>query len=401
MRHLSRLLKHRLLLPTSASASASASAAFSTSKRTYARRTKSAPSPEQQDARSDAAAPAAGVEAETRSSWQREKLASELPRPFTIAFQPRFANAVRLVGSVGAPVQLQRMPDGRFSAVSVLVQERHADYPKFWIPVIFQDDLAQVAGSHLQENDLVYISGQLTGDVPPFELTDGQANIQVLAQSLSFVGSKAVEAGFIKVFEAEKKVEAKQFRPKYQSGTVSGRRNTGDKLNKLWNDVIANPQDWTDSRALKENGSRSPKYPDFKNNVSEEAVWLNTAPKAVLEKLDDLVFSSGLSVGKKDRPSGGFMGKGSNWAKKSQSASSLSKQKLEEDLWRDLVDNPGKWWDNRSDKHTAKYPDFKHKETGKALWIKSQTPKWALDALPPVKPKAAFKGDRKQETLLS
>ncbi|KAG8079079.1 hypothetical protein GUJ93_ZPchr0007g5136 [Zizania palustris] len=348
MRHLSRLLKHRLLLlPTSASASASA--AFSTSKRAYARRTKSAPSPEQQDA---------GEEADTRPGWQREKLPSELPRPSTIAFQPRVANAVRLVGTVGAPVQLQRMPDGRFSAVSVLVQERHADYPKFWIPVIFQDDLAQVAGSHLQENDLVYIDGQLTGDVPPFELSDGQANIQVLAQSLSFVGSKAVEPdtiadeekGFIKVFKAEKKVEAKQFSPKYQPGKVSGCRNMGDKLNKLWNDVIANPQDWTDNRPLKETGSRSPKYPDFTNNVSEEAVWLNTAPKAVLEKLNDLVFSSGLSVGKKDRPFGGFMGKGSNWTKKSQSTSSLSKQKLE-GWYKDFLLFPGSSFYHKTNKN--------------------------------------------------
>jgi hypothetical protein len=29
-------------------------------------------------------------------------------------------------------VQLQRLPDGRFSAVSVLVQDRRADFPKFW-----------------------------------------------------------------------------------------------------------------------------------------------------------------------------------------------------------------------------------------------------------------------------
>jgi hypothetical protein len=39
--------------------------------------------------------------------------------------------------------------------------------------------LAQVAASHLKENDLVYVSGQLTGDVPPLKLADGQANIQV------------------------------------------------------------------------------------------------------------------------------------------------------------------------------------------------------------------------------
>jgi hypothetical protein len=38
--------------------------------------------------------------------------------------------------------------------------------------------LAQVAASHLKENDLVYVSGKLTCDAPPFKLDDGQANIQ-------------------------------------------------------------------------------------------------------------------------------------------------------------------------------------------------------------------------------
>jgi hypothetical protein len=43
----------------------------------------------------------------------------------------------------------------------------------FRVPTVFKDDLAQ-----LKENDLVFVSGQLTCDVPPFKLDDGQANIQ-------------------------------------------------------------------------------------------------------------------------------------------------------------------------------------------------------------------------------
>lgn len=53
------------------------------------------------------------------------------------------------------------------------------------------------------------------------------------------------------------------------------------------------------------------------------------------------------------------------------------------------------WFDMQP---SIKYPDFKHKENGTPLWIGSQTPKWAIDALPPAKPsKAPFK----QETFLS
>jgi len=46
----------------------------------------------------------------------------------------------------------------------------------------------------------------------------------------------------------------------------------------------------------------SAKYPDFKNKVSKEALWLDSAPTAVLQKLDDLVFSSGYAASKEDKP---------------------------------------------------------------------------------------------------
>uniref|UniRef100_A0A0A9FFP6 Uncharacterized protein n=1 Tax=Arundo donax TaxID=35708 RepID=A0A0A9FFP6_ARUDO len=423
--HLSRLLKHRLLLP--AVSTPSAAAAFSTSKRPSARRAKPPPAaPAAQPAEKAGDDGAASQEAvrtagEAAAAWQREKLPGELPRPSTIPFQPRVANTVRLVGTVGAPVQMQRMPDGRFSAVSVLVQDRRVDFPKFWIPVIFQDDLAQVAASHLKENDLVFVSGQLTGDVPPFKLTDGQANIQVLAHLLSFVDSKASvpdaimdeEEEFMEVVEVEKEVEEKKVSHKYTPGTVSGApssryngyKSKVDKFNKLWNDVIARPLDWIDNRPLKKNGCKSAKYPDFKNKVSQEALWLDSAPKTVLDRLDDLVFSSGYDAGRKDKPFGSdaWKGTGTNWSKfrNSPDASAVSKQKLEEELWRDLVDNPGNWWDNRSDKFTPKHPDFKHKESGNALWIGTKSPQWAISALPSLKFKRASTGSRKQETLLS
>ena len=57
-----------------------------------------------------------------------------------------------------------------------------------------------------------------------------------------------------------------------------------------------------------------------------------------------------------------------------------------DDLWRDCVENPDAWWDNRSRKAepggNPRYPDFKHKESQTPLWIESRdTPRWAVDAL--------------------
>jgi hypothetical protein len=46
------------------------------------------------------------------------------------------------------------------------------------------------------------------------------------------------------------------------------------------------------------------KYPDFKNKVSKEALWIDSAPTAVLEKLDGLVFGNGYDGGRRENPFG-------------------------------------------------------------------------------------------------
>ncbi|CAM0885195.1 unnamed protein product [Alopecurus aequalis] len=413
MRHLARLLRRRLVLPsaTISPSPSSAAAPFSTSKRasSYASRAKPRPPPPPTDSPAEGAAGDDGGASApaTEEAWQREKLPTELPRPSSIPFQPRVANAIHLVGTVGAPVQLQRLPDGRFSAVSVLVQDRRTDFPKFWIPVIFQDDLAQIAASHLQENDLVCVSGQLTGDVPPFKHTDGQANIQVLANLLSFVDSKAVakdvmvdeEERFMEIAKAEKKVEqTKVISKPPRRQTFSEFKAKQDKFKELWDDVLASPHDWTDHRAEKANGSKNPKYPDFKNKKLDAALWLDSAPNSVVEKLDGLAFNSGYNAAKTYKPAGSNSG----WGKFNTSqAASPEKQKKDADLWQNLVDNPQSWWDNRLDKRSPKAPDFKHKDTGEALWLSPKTPSWITDALPPAKSSMGSKGGRRPETLLS
>jgi len=64
----------------------------------------------------------------------------------------------------------------------------------------------------------------------------------------------------------------------------------------------------------------------------------------------------------------------------------LSAESSKEDLWRDLVNNAGGWWDNRPRKQepgaNPRQPDFKHKESQTPLWIDSRdTPAWVADAL--------------------
>ncbi|XP_072987921.1 protein OSB1, mitochondrial-like [Typha latifolia] len=53
-----------------------------------------------------------------------------------------------------------------------------------------------------------------------------------------------------------------------------------------------------------------------------------------------------------------------------------------EELWQAFFANPVDWWDNRKNKRNPKYPDFKHKHTGEALWLEGKyNPPWVKSQL--------------------
>lgn len=53
-----------------------------------------------------------------------------------------------------------------------------------------------------------------------------------------------------------------------------------------------------------------------------------------------------------------------------------------EGRWAALFCSPNDFWDNRATKRNPKAPDFKHKETGEALWVESRgTPAWVASSL--------------------
>lgn len=53
-----------------------------------------------------------------------------------------------------------------------------------------------------------------------------------------------------------------------------------------------------------------------------------------------------------------------------------------EELWQAFFVSPNEWWDNRKNKKNPKYPDFKHKDTGEALWVEGRyNPPWVKSQL--------------------
>uniref|UniRef100_A0A8R7UJ27 Protein OSB2, chloroplastic n=1 Tax=Triticum urartu TaxID=4572 RepID=A0A8R7UJ27_TRIUA len=72
---------------------------------------------------------------------------------------------------------------------------------------------------------------------------------------------------------------------------------------------------------------------------------------------------------------------GSTENKKGDYMSSSSRST--EALWQAFFANPLDWWDNRKDKQkNPRYPDFKHKSTGEALWVEGRNnPNWVVSQL--------------------
>lgn len=298
----------------------------------------------------------------------------ELGRPNEIAYEKEAANWVNLIGFVDQPVQFEASPDGKFWAGTVISQRSASDSSTaFWIPIIFEGDLAKTADRYISKDDLIHVSGKLFIDSPPPNMTYAQSNVQVLVQNLSFVqpasppvfvsSSEKEEHGIKKkpvsppvvISSSEKEETAVRRQPARAKKNI-----VMDEASDSWNHLIENPKDWWDHRENKANGLVKPRHPDFKSKDSSLSLWLNKAPAWVLPKLEGLEFDVLVPKGRG------------------------VKQLKGEESWKELVENPDKWWDNRIDKRNAKAPDFKHKETGEALWL-NESPTWVLSKLPPVK----------------
>ncbi|CAM6065707.1 unnamed protein product [Sphagnum tenellum] len=65
---------------------------------------------------------------------------------------------------------------------------------------------------------------------------------------------------------------------------------------------------------------------------------------------------------------------------------SQGQKRVIEKLWQEFFLDPSQWWDHRSEKGNARYPDFKHKKTQEALWLNNKlNPPWVeaeLAAMP-------------------
>ncbi|KAJ0788446.1 putative primosome PriB/single-strand DNA-binding, nucleic acid-binding protein [Helianthus annuus] len=329
------------------------------------------------------------------------------PKPSEIPWQAKVVNSVNLIGQVKIPVQFEASSDGKSWAGTIVSQddgsESSGSMTSFWIPVIFEGDLAHIAMCHLKEKDYVHVAGHLSVDVPPFKLSEVQANVQVMAHSIDFVQksqskkistSGELDRGTTKnsgdlAFEEENYAK---LRDDSKSSPVRNFKDTrhlqsDHKVDKQsfhasWRDLMTNSKLWVDYREKKSNGLVKPNYPDFKHKDTGAALWLNKAPVGVLQGLGQLEFF-------------GTPNRTPNSTHTSTPNSTPKKGEKGADSWKNLIENPKKWWDNRVDKRNVKGPDFKNKDTGEALWL-TDAPSWALSSLPPLATKTVDVNTKKK-----
>ncbi|GMH03156.1 hypothetical protein Nepgr_004995 [Nepenthes gracilis] len=336
------------------------------------------------------------IKPSVREEINKVEMVFNRPRPREIPFQTKVANSVNLIGTIQLPIRFQTSPDGKCWASTVISQEQFSDSSPLRISIIFEDDLAHTAACHLKEKDNIYIAGRLSADPLPITLNNDQSSMQVMVHSINFVhGSSDLKKNSMpdkqELTDVCSHEDLASRRTEYGFDQQSKANANGTKTSSEkdpwnststtwghWKDLVNNPEQWFDYRNDKRAGTVNPKYPDFKHKEGRLPLWLSSAPKWILPEIEGLEFATQIQKTKK-------VGGHKDSARPGDGS------------WKDLVENPDKWWDNRSNKFSKNAPDFKHKGTGEALWL-NKAPEWVSLKLPPVKSKGFVSA---KETLLS
>ncbi|WCJ35362.1 organellar single-stranded DNA binding protein 3 [Euphorbia peplus] len=281
-------------------------------------------------------------------------------RPSTIKWDDRLQNSVSLIGSVIKPLVIfntrRRDRFGGFTFLNVINSSGDPDRT-FRVRVEMWDDLAKIASQHIKKNDVIFVSGYLGF----FKIGD-LFNYKLFVKELSYVAQPGQQPAIVK----HKELQSKD--GKISEKFISGGGNLDDNgiesnTSNLqsWEFFFCKPYEWWDKRQNKQNLSA----PDFKHKYNGECLWLRPDdPPWVLKQLQLLDLEKAKQRQRDRRTETGMDG-----------------NKNYHYLWQVFFSNPHDWWDNRKTKKHARYPDFKHKDTGEALWIDPNDPSWVKTQL--------------------
>ncbi|KAL0886720.1 hypothetical protein Bca101_010703 [Brassica carinata] len=286
-------------------------------------------------------------------------------KPLSTSFDFNQSNSMSLMGFVDQPIRVIDTEPDRFG-VSTLLRGKDPRDPNrsFRIPLSIWDVMARKCVAHLKPNDFISISGCLVS----YDKSSGNENSSLgLRYQIKVSEVNHVMAPPSHVLESE-------IPQKPNSET----------------------DDWWDRRRSKKN----PRLPDFKHKDTDEALWLSsdTTPVWVtrhLELLDQRRGEDDTEEPEHDEIHlwKAFFANPDKWWDKRRNKKQLElldqskPEGLEESyddkiyLWQVFFANPHEWWDKRKSKTNPRQPDFKHKDTGEALWLDSDVPVWVTRQL--------------------
>lgn len=247
-------------------------------------------------------------------------LNGKYPRPQEVPWQKELANRVHFIGVIGQPVKFKRTQSGIAFAWTELGIINREKEPT-WFSLIFFRELAETAAQHLKQNDQVCVSGRLSLWKPYGEDNKPKA-FQVLGYTLNFIKEGSLDF----------------------SQQVDVDKNT--------------PFPYPSRQAVTNRATLQ-----YQNPALE---YYSSAP-------------SRQEVTNRDTPL--------RYKTSTVESSSLGKNAQEDStkivsLWQAFFSSPFEWWDNRTNKRNPRSPDFKHKDSGEALWIDSkQSPLWVRSQL--------------------
>ncbi|CAN1194254.1 Protein OSB1, mitochondrial [Linum perenne] len=288
-----------------------------------------------------------GVNSSSSSEVHRRAVTSK--RPATVRWAPRLANSVQLIGSVERPVETIKSKTGQFGAYTILRAKNPLDSKQltYKIMIVAWEDLAEICINHVKPGDFIYVSGLLA-------FYDNKDNYgsqsKIIVKELNFV-----DVSLYGTHPTAKKSELPNSGGLQQNDepVTPGQAEMQVYQNHLWQAFFSNPDRWWDMRKNKKHHWS----PDFIHKDTREGLWLREGVPSWV--------TTQLQIVDSNKPEGNI-----------GSASQFKGYKNDLYLWQVFFHNPDEWWDNRRDKKNPRSPDFKHKDTGEALWLGRDDPPW-------------------------
>ncbi|GAV77719.1 SSB domain-containing protein [Cephalotus follicularis] len=247
------------------------------------------------------------------SGSQVYKKALKSQPPTKISWQNHLENSVSFIGSVARPLRITNTKNGSFGVYTLLRVNNAADSNSFSIRVQMWGRLGKMCMKHLKPNDFIYVSGRLAS----YAIADDDGKLRY------YYNVKAKEVNYV----------AQHLRgPAYQKSQES---NSG----KIFVAVVVVVM------------------------ITDYLSPICLVSKSLLELVQKYLYSVAaksqiLNIGLEQGEAG--------------------MERYEDNLylWQVFFTNPYEWWDNRNRKVNSRQPDFRHKDTGEALWLNPNDPPW-------------------------